>query len=164
MGDIDAQIEAAKQEMVDASTTRDAAQNRLVDLRRVKELQDTEHAKKVTGVNACVASDYATMCCVGYRFYFGYEYTVCPSHGNDAGCDCAEEEWAFVAWGKDDTELMRLPQSRMWSQNNSGLLYLLHGIGQFINTLPQPKKPARTRRFDVTGGAGDGWHGAGDPC
>jgi hypothetical protein len=35
-----------------------------------------------------------------YDFYFGYEYSICPKHGNDSS-ECLEEycnksEWAFV--------------------------------------------------------------------
>lgn len=47
------------------------------------------------------AGDYAGADFDNYSFYYGYERTVCPIHGNDADCECEDNRWAFVAKRED---------------------------------------------------------------
>jgi len=89
---------------------------------------------------AFLSDDYAVLRCKPYRFYFGYEYTTCPLHGNDACCDnCEKKEWAFVVWrnvsGGGREEVFRLPASDL---DTTDVEYaILHGIGIFLNVLQE---------------------------
>ncbi len=93
-------------------------------LRKKKKVLEAE-----TGVSVYASHDYSGMSCGPYRFYYGYEYTVCQTHG--AGpCDCEDSEWAFVAWRGED-ELLRIPASKLDTRLEVEMA-LLHGVGQFI--------------------------------
>lgn len=86
------------------------------------------------GAKAYGGSDYAGLYCNGYHFYYGYESTICPFHGNDTECDCAEKTWAFVVNTEDDEkELFRMPENELGMDKFSVASCLLHGIGLFLN-------------------------------
>lgn len=120
---------------VNRTSELEARGNRLayrLGKKRVDEL------KAETGVSVYVKHDYSGMSCGPYRFYYGYEYTVCERHG--AGpCDCEDSEWAFVAW-RGEEELLRIPTSKLDTRWEIEMA-LLHGVGQFI-------KQILTRRVD----------------
>lgn len=87
------------------------------------------------------ASDYAGLKTKKYEFYYGYEKTVCKSHGDDCVIggdfdDCDENEWAFVASETDGKELMRIGASKLGldeRDHEETALALLHGIGIFMD-------------------------------
>lgn len=62
----------------------------------------------IDGTAVHIASDYAVAESDGYQFYYGYEHTRCPEHGDDARCEDCEVEWCFVA-KKDGREFERFP-------------------------------------------------------
>lgn len=160
MSDIDKQIELVEAEKEQAYDAYETARFRLVKLQRKQEEQEAARVLKETGIEVYHSGDYAGMKCGNYSFYFGYEETFCTTHPTHVKCDCADEEWAFVARDSDDKELMRLPQSKLASKSGDMVEYLLHGIGQFMDTLPKPVEKQRIRMFDDTGTTGDS---AGDP-
>ena len=82
-------------------------------------------------------------------FYYGYESTQCPVHGDDPGCedehDCAEAEWCFVAMS-DDGEVCRIPRSQLNVEGRVGMMeYVLAGIGAMVAkgllVLAEPAEP-----------------------
>lgn len=83
--------------------------------------------------NAYSASDYAGLKAGVYEFYFGYEHTKCPTHGNDAGEACGEcgmDVWAFVAW-RDGKQLGRLSAKELSYHGEDCMEILLRGIARF---------------------------------
>lgn len=84
--------------------------------------------------SAYVASDYAGLRAGVYEFYFGYEHTKCPAHGNDAGSEvcggCGMGVWAFVAW-KAKEEVGRLSAKELDYQGGDCAEILLRGIARF---------------------------------
>jgi hypothetical protein len=53
-----------------------------------------------------ISDDYASGEFQEYKFYYGYERTICPNHGNDL-CSCDHSQWAFVVTNKKDEEVYR---------------------------------------------------------
>ena len=80
-----------------------------------------------TGVEVYRAGDYAGLSVGKYKFYFGYESTMCLEH---VDCSCEDNEWCFTA-DVDDVEVMRVPESGLGQKDV--ILNLLHGIGQFLS-------------------------------
>jgi len=155
MSDIDNQIKLAEEETKQAGVKFEGARIKLKNLQRQRDRQQAALAVKESGIEIYHSGDYAGLTCGVYRFYFGYEHTICPKHGNDTRCGCDDEEWAFVARDTDKVELMRLPQSRLASKHGDMVDYLLHGIGQFLDSLPKPAKKRRRWYHDCTGGGYD---------
>lgn len=103
--------------------------SRLNALERELRVREEAELKKTTGVTVYSASDYAGLSVGKYRFYYGYEATVCWTHGADAGCEDCDDEWAFTA-DVDGVEVLRIGRSRLG--DNGMVMCLLHGIGQFL--------------------------------
>jgi hypothetical protein len=83
------------------------------------------------------SDDYAGMRSPRFAFYFGYEKTRCPHHGDDARCYCDESEWCFTA-SHMSTEAARYTQSELDTSTDGRLYadepysYLLAGIGRYL--------------------------------
>ena len=131
---LDVQIKKACAILRQLNEKRDRAGRWVMALQRKRDEQAEEQLKEETGINVYRASDYCGMSCREYRFYYGYEATVCLFHGNDNHCDCDEVEWAFVAYGEEG-ELLRIPQSKLTTSQEPVLMNLLAGIGQFIDSM-----------------------------
>ena len=130
------QIEKGREALREANAERDRVGSKLQRLLKQQEDEAEELLKEETGVLLYRSDDYCGMSCYGYRFYYGYESTVCPHHGNDSHCSCDEMEWAFVAYTRvDKEELLRIPQSKLTTSQEPVLMNLLAGIGQFIDSL-----------------------------
>lgn len=101
---------------------------------REKERQvEKEFRSRKKELDIFQASDYCGMSYGRYSFYYGYERTYCPEHGNDKDQCCDKWEWAFVAY-IDHIEEMRLPTSELWYIQDATIVwYLLSGIGQFMD-------------------------------
>ena len=133
--DLDEQIEKGRKALREANAERERIEGKMKQLLKRQEEEAKELLRKDTGINVYRASDYCGMSCRRYRFYYGYEATVCPHHGNDSHCSCDEEEWAFVAYDGDDNELLRIPWSKLTTSQEPVLNNLLAGIGQFIDSM-----------------------------
>lgn len=81
-------------------------------------------------MNAYIASDYAGLEAGVYEFYFGYERTICPVHGNDSKCECNDKQWAFVA-RKNGQEVGRLSARQVHYHGGECVEALLRGIARF---------------------------------
>ena len=133
---LDREIEKGRKALREANAERERIEGKMKQLLKRQEEEAKELLRKDTGINVYRASDYCGMSCRGYRFYYGYEATVCPHHGNDSHCDCDEREWAFVAYRRDEKEeLLRIPQSKLTTSQEPVLNNLLAGIGQFIDSM-----------------------------
>lgn len=78
-------------------------------------------------IRTYAASDYAGAEAGKFRFYYGYEVTVCKKHGvidgghsflgeDETNCECEDAEWAFQASyrGKDGDKLFAtIPTSKL---------------------------------------------------
>ena len=132
--ELDREIKKGREALREANAERDRIGSKLKQLENQREEEAEELLKEETGINVYRASDYCGMSCRRYRFYYGYEATICPHHGNDSHCNCDEREWAFVAYAGDDKEeLLRIPQSRLTTSPEPVMMNLLVGIGQFID-------------------------------
>lgn len=87
--------------------------------------------EELTGVRAYGSDDYWGLCVGRYKFYYGYERTMCLKHTD---CSCEDKEWCFTA-EVDNEEIMRIPKSRLGQDR--GVWNLLHGIGQFLTKLEE---------------------------
>ena len=133
---LDREIEKGRKALREANAERERIEGKMKQLLKRQEEEAKELLRKDTGINVYRASDYCGMSCRRYRFYYGYEATVCPHHGNDSHCSCDEEEWAFVAYTRaDKEELLRIPQSRLTTSPEPVMMNLLAGIGQFIDKI-----------------------------
>lgn len=91
-------------------------------------------------INYYRAGDYAGLEFGKYKFYFGYEETICPKHGREYGAceeaECARGEWAFVV-RKDEKELMCIPESKLKKLTDEEIdepeQGLVVGIGYYLS-------------------------------
>ena len=79
------------------------------------------------------SDDYAGMVSPRFAFYFGYERTFCPNHGNDAQCGCDENEWCFTVRHRGE-EVARYTQLELDEvvKTDEPYEYLLVGIGWYL--------------------------------
>lgn len=93
-------------------------------------------------IRAYRASDYAGLEFGKYKFYFGYEETVCPKHKrNYTACvdnECDKGEWAFVVT-RNNKELMCIPESKLKKLSDEDIEEpedgLLIGIAHYLSTI-----------------------------
>lgn len=109
---------------------------KVAEQKRREEILREEAFKKEFGINAYSASDYAGLECGDISFYYGYEETVCPVKSHRKNCEdygCEKREWAFVA-SKDGKEVLRLPKSKIFPNDEGGdmYFYLVMGIGHYF--------------------------------
>ena len=81
------------------------------------------------------SDDDAGMTTGRFSFYFGYEATVCPHHGNDSDCECDERDWCFTA-SEGGEEVARFTcaelDADLKDHFNEPPVLLLAGIGRFL--------------------------------
>ena len=107
-------------------------------LSREKERRRVKDLEEQIDVKVYRSSDYAGLTTAKYYFYYGYEHTMCPVHGNDSSCRCDEGEWAFVvSTVEGDVELLRIPRSKLTLDVDGILAKLLCGVGQFLNQMEE---------------------------
>ena len=77
----------------------------------------------------------------GVGFYYGYEHTRCPKHGDD--CTCDDREWCFVAM-HDGKDVCVIPRSQLNVRDTWNCMEcLIAGIGAMAaqGLLALPTKP-----------------------
>lgn len=84
------------------------------------------------------SDDYAGMKSPRFTFYFGYEKTRCPHHGDDKGLCCDDSRWCFTASHMGE-ERARYTQPEL-EAGTRGLRpfdemcgFLLAGIGKYLS-------------------------------
>lgn len=118
---------------------QDLRRDAMEEKRRV-ELKAKEEFREKNNIDVYASDDYCGLEAGKYKFYYGYEETVCPKHGKK-DCsnqwDCEKAEWAFTA-EVDGKEVLRLPQSQIYPEKGEEpLWYLVAGIGHFLNSIPK---------------------------
>lgn len=87
-------------------------------------------------LNVYGSDDYAGMVGELFAFYFGYEATLCPTHGKDSQCEC-DKEWCFTASHRGE-EIVRFGQSELDRLSGAPcpddpFACLLVGIGGYLD-------------------------------
>ncbi len=86
-------------------------------------------------IDVYCSDDYAGLKAGKYKFYFGYEETMCPIKSHKEDCEdngCKKREWCFVAI-VNNKEIMRIPVSKLYpKKEEEPMFFLLAGIGLFL--------------------------------
>ena len=103
-------------------------------LERGLKIIEKRQFRKDTGLHVFLSHDYGGLDTRKYHFYYGYEYTLCPVHGNDSGCSCDDREWAFRVT-ENDKEIYRVGDHDICPEHmRVGIEEMvLYGIGHFLS-------------------------------
>ena len=98
-------------------------------------IRKEETYRKTKNIDVYCSDDYAGLEAWKYKFYFGYEETMCPVKGHKEDCEdngCEKREWCFVAT-VNNKKVMRIPASKLYpKKQEEPMFFLLSGIGLFL--------------------------------